>query len=100
MHTNEKAASAGTDSGSEGIAGSAYCPPEQAATQRAAILAHLTQHGSISTLEARRWYSVMSPASRVFELRRQGHSITTTRDPRQKCAVYHLLGGGDHAKQG
>ena len=100
MDRNGKAVPAGTGSGAESIADNSYCPAEQAATQRAAILAHLTQHGSLSTLEARRWYSVMSPASRVFELRRQGYGITTTRDPRQKCARYHLAHGGDHAQQG
>lgn len=100
MSTNENAVPAVTGSGVQSIADTAYCPPEQAATQRAIILAHLARHGSLSTLEARRWYSIMSPASRVFELRGMGHRIITRRDPDHRCARYHLAGGGAHGQQG
>jgi hypothetical protein len=87
--------------GSKGIeAGVKYCPLEHRANQRAVILTHLKRRGSISTAEARRLYSVMSPASRILELRRQGLGIITRRDPVQKCARYHMAvdpAGGDHA---
>ena len=78
-----------------------YCPFEDRQTQRVVLLRHLRRYGSISTLEARLRYFIMSPASRVFELRRRGHSIQTERDPQQRCARYHLTdpadsgGGGD-----
>ena len=95
MAGKRKAAPAGDGNGS-GIdsAGVEYCPPEDRANQRAVILAHLKRHGSISTSEARRWHNIMSPASRVFELRRQGLGIITRRDPIQRCARYHLAVGG------
>jgi hypothetical protein len=76
-----------------GSAGVDYCPPETRATQRATILGHLKRHGSISTIEARLHYFIMSPAARVLELKRQGHTILTERDRRQRCARYHLAAG-------
>jgi len=101
MAQKHEAVAAGTAHGSDThSAGTVYCPPEDRANQRAAILAHLKQHRSISTLEARRWLSIMSPASRIFELRRRGHNILTERDPVQRCARYHLpaeSGGGSNA---
>ena len=101
MAGKKKAVGAGYAHGSGIInaAGAAYCPPDDRAHQRAVLLDHLRQRGSISTIEARRQYSIMSPASRVFELRGMGHGIITRRDPVQKCARYHLAadsgGGGD-----
>lgn len=53
--------------------------PQDGAHQRAIILQHLRQHGEISTIEARERYGIMSPASRVLELRRAGHRIDTVR---------------------
>lgn len=53
--------------------------PQDGARQRACILQHLRQHGEISTIEARERYGIMSPASRVLELRRAGHQIDTVR---------------------
>lgn len=53
--------------------------PQGSARQRACILQHLRQHGEISTTEARERYGIMSPASRVLELRRAGHQIDTVR---------------------
>ena len=100
MAGKHEAVAAGTAHGSDThSAGVEYCPLEDRANQRTTILAHLRRRGSISTLEARRWLSIMSPASRIFELRRRGHNILTERDPVQKCARYHLAadsgGGGD-----
>jgi len=53
--------------------------PQDGARQRACILQHLRQNGEISTTEARERYGIMSPASRVLELRRAGHQIDTVR---------------------
>jgi hypothetical protein len=93
---NEAAALAGARGESDmGSAGAEYCPPEDRANQRAIILSHLRRHGSISTIEARLQHHIMSPAARVLELKRQGHIILTERDPRQKCARYHLQVNGD-----
>ena len=48
-----------------------------AAFQRQRILNHLTTIGPFTTLDARRDLDVMHPATRVMELRRQGHDIQT-----------------------
>jgi len=45
--------------------------------QRLAILKHLYEHGAFTTLQARDELGIMSPASRVLELREQGHRIIT-----------------------
>jgi len=42
--------------------------------QRAFILAYIRLHGRITTLEARK-HGVMSPASRILELKQQGYNI-------------------------
>ncbi|MEX1201268.1 MAG: helix-turn-helix domain-containing protein [Methylophaga sp.] len=47
------------------------------AGQCLAILKYLYEHGSITTLQARDELGIMSPASRVLELREQGHCIIT-----------------------
>lgn len=47
------------------------------AGQRLAILKYLQEHGSLTTLQARDELGIMSPASRVLELREQGHRIIT-----------------------
>ncbi len=95
----DKAAVDGTYSGSEasGIEKS-YCPMERRETQRRRLITYLVEHGSISTIEARRALDIMSPASRVMELRRQGHAIVRRYDAQHGCGRYHLLpdqGGGD-----
>ena len=60
--------------------------------QRAKLLAML-RRGPVSTLEARA-VGIMSPASRIFELRQIGlEIITTTREDR--IAVYHLIEPGE-----
>ena len=58
------------------------------AAQRARLLAML-RRAPVSTLEARA-VGIMSPASRIFELRQIGlEIITTTREDR--VAIYHLI---------
>jgi len=47
------------------------------AGQRLAILKYLQEHGSLTTLQARDELGIMSPASRVLELREQGYNIIT-----------------------
>ena len=69
------------------------CPVQEhhsqpAAAQRARLLAML-KRAPVSTLEARA-VNIMSPATRVFELKKQGHSIITTRLP-NRVGVYHLV---------
>jgi len=44
------------------------------AEQRTFILAYVRVFGRITTLEARR-HGIMSPASRILELRKLGHNI-------------------------
>ena len=100
MHRDEKAAIAGDGHGFDSHSTDLeYCPLEDRENQRAVIVAHLKRNGSLTTAEARRWYFIMSPASRIFELRRRGHDILTERDLIQKSARYHLTdqGGADHA---
>lgn len=49
-----------------------------AENQRMRILAALRKHGSITTIEARRFLDVLAPAPRIWELRhRFGESIDT-----------------------
>lgn len=63
-------------------------PAQPFAAQRAQLLAML-RRGPVSTLEARA-ACIMSPASRVFELRKIGLEITTTR-LENRIAIYHLI---------
>ena len=49
----------------------------------------MLKRAPVSTLEARA-VNIMSPATRVFELKKQGHSIITTRLP-NRVGVYHLV---------
>ena len=46
-------------------------------TQRMALIRWLTEHGSITTIEARRNLDILMPAARVFELREMGNDIAT-----------------------
>lgn len=50
-----------------------------AASQRARLLAHMREHGSVNTFEAIRLLNILRPGSRVAELRKQGHAIKTHR---------------------
>lgn len=70
------------------------------ASQRSMLLAHLEQHGEITTVTCRDEYGVMSPASRFMELRRAGYEIETKRcvaydasGRRHPCASYVLTRG-------
>ncbi len=65
-----------------------FKPSENAlVNQRAMLLAHLREHGEISTVTCREEYGVMSPAARIMELRRTGHAIVTKR-----CVAYDFAG--------
>lgn len=71
------------------------------ASQRASLLAHLQEHGEITTLTCREDYGVMSPAARIMELRRAGYAICTKRcvaydadGRRHPCACYVLVAIG------
>ena len=66
---------------------------QPACVQRARLLAML-RRGPVSTLEARA-VAIMSPATRVFELKRQGHEIITTR-LQNRVGVYHLVREASH----
>ena len=57
------------------------------ANQRARLLGHLQAHGEITTLACREDYRVMSPAARIMELRRAGHTIVT-----ESCVAYDFVG--------
>lgn len=48
--------------------------------QRAKLLDYLIEHGSITTSEARELLDVMSPASRIMELKARGYLIITVWD--------------------
>ena len=66
---------------------------QPAAVQRARLLGML-RRGPVTTLEARA-VAIMSPATRIFELKRQGHRIVTTRLP-NRVGVYHLVAEAGH----
>lgn len=68
---------------------------ETAVNQRARLLAYLSRHGTVSTLEARGGeLSIMHPGGRVYELRKAGVDILTILDERQGCGRYVLRRGG------
>ena len=69
-------------------------PPIQDRTAQRARLLAMLRRGPVSTLEARA-ACIMSPASRVFELRQIGLEIITT-TLENRIAVYHLI---DHPKR-
>lgn len=46
-------------------------------TQAQRILDHMLMHGGITPLEAMNDYGIMQLASRIAELRQDGHSITS-----------------------
>jgi len=50
---------------------------QKATCQKAAILAHLQQHGSISSAESRRLFGCEALRSRIANLRREGVEIET-----------------------
>lgn len=42
------------------------------------MIAHMREHGSISSLEAQSEYGIMRASSRVYDLRNMGYDIITT----------------------
>ena len=46
-------------------------------TQKELILNHMIKHGGITPLDAINLYGCFSLGSRIFELRKEGHNITT-----------------------
>lgn len=46
-------------------------------TQCERVLRHLNDYGSITSLEAMREYGIMRLASRITDLKRMGHKITS-----------------------
>lgn len=46
-------------------------------TQEERIIRHLTDYGSITTLEAMQEYGIMRLASRICDLRKGGYNITS-----------------------
>ena len=69
---------------------------QPAAVQRARLLAML-RRAPVDTLQARAM-GVMSPAARIFELKKAGFEIITTRLP-NRVGVYHLLGEAGHGDE-
>ena len=78
------------------IQGKSAGPSQSAAVQRARILARL-RIAPVDTLQARAM-GVMSPAARIFELKKAGFEIITTRLP-NRVGVYHLLGEAGHGDE-
>jgi hypothetical protein len=64
--------------------------------QRHRLSNWLYEHGSITTIQARKHLDILSPASRILELRKQGFLITTiwsqcyTEHGRHRVARYVL----------
>lgn len=48
-----------------------------ASLQRARLVVHLQEYGSVTTIAARRDLDIMMPAARILELREQGYKIDT-----------------------
>ena len=71
-------------------------PPIQDRTAQRARLLAMLRRGPVSTLEARA-ACIMSPASRVFELRQIGLEIITT-TLENRIAVYHLTEPPEEAR--
>lgn len=61
-------------------------------TQKAAILAHLKEHGKISQLQALRMFGCMRLADVIYKLRLKGYDIATTwrKQGDSRYAVYRL----------
>lgn len=70
------------------------CNQENSAqSQRTRIDEAIRQLGSITTIEARKYLDVMSPATRVFELKQAGRPITTQRVKQATdCGKMHTVG--------
>ncbi|MCF7996176.1 MAG: helix-turn-helix domain-containing protein [Chromatiaceae bacterium] len=72
-----------------------YCPPARKVRQRDRLLNYLLKVGSITTAEARTILKIMSPASRVLELRQRGWLILERFDKQQGCGRYILASDGE-----
>jgi hypothetical protein len=96
MERKEKAASvSATVRGSGKASGTGNYPPPTASSQRVRLARYLGIRGKADTNEIRAKLGIMSPASRVLELRRAGLEILTDRHPETRVATYHLVKGGD-----
>lgn len=81
MDRNEnRAPGSDTRTRGEGETSNDNYPRGTALSQRLELLRHLKQFQTISTLEARRKLGIMSPASRIYELRAEGQPILTRRE--------------------
>jgi hypothetical protein len=58
------------------------------------VLKHLQENKSINSWEAITLYKATRLAATIFDLKEQGHSITTEiiQDGRRRYAVYHYVG--------
>lgn len=62
--------------------------------QRLKILDWLFEKGSLTTSEAMDYLDIMSPAPQIFELRKAGYLIVTTRDKwTSGFGIKHPVGG-------
>lgn len=52
------------------------------------ILSHLKTKGSITSMEAFRTYGITRLSGRIFDLREQGHKITTYKEKAKNGALY------------
>jgi hypothetical protein len=62
------------------------------ATQKARVLDHLKKWGAITPLSALKWYGCYRLASRINELRKEGHIILTKKHFGRYHAVYQYHG--------
>jgi len=63
-------------------------------TQQQRLLQYLQEHGRIDTFTARSVLDIVSPAARIFELKKQGHNIIIyyrTINGHSKVSEYVLL---------
>lgn len=57
-------------------------------TQEYKVLWHLREFGSITPMQAFKIYEITRLAAKVFELRRKGYDIVTTRETSNSGATY------------
>lgn len=68
------------------------------------LMDYMGEHGSVTTVDARRDLDIMMPAARIFELRAMGHRIDTVWVEQEtecgrihRVARYVLIEEADHA---
>lgn len=93
----QKTRGAGGDIGLKNTVSDPNDTPIDAGTQRARIARYLREKGSLTTLYARNAMFIMSPASRIGELRERGWSIETARVGKRRYADYRLRSPGESA---